>query len=205
MFPDRQRLKEIFKSVLQFELEFVRVTRIGVERMTRGMAAEFATIARELKFTQLGFYAICVAAFFIAMFPWIDYRITFASEEYADVGSKTKLVFLLPSLFGLLLATFNIPFRQTVYRVILVLTALIYVAGLIWPNPIHTSMHSGDFHVRFWTYLYGLTLAGLAVLAGQALSETTIHPERFQGRLLPELHPEEETSPRKRSAKSARA
>ncbi|MCE9600258.1 MAG: hypothetical protein K8S54_20030 [Spirochaetia bacterium] len=204
MFLSNLNIKDRLSAILKFEIEFFHVTRIGIERMTRGILAETLTIVRDLTFIQLGFYAFCLIGFILAMLPWVDYRITFASEEYADVGSTSKLAYLLPSIAGALLATFNIPFRQWIYRIIAGLAGLLYVIGLIFPNPIHTSMVSGDFHVRFWTYLYGIALLVQAALSAQALTETTIHPERFQERLLPMLHPEEEPSPRKRSSKSAR-
>jgi len=197
---------EYIQTLLRFEREFFRVTISGVKRILGGAIGEVIVTIREMTFYQLGFYLTCILAFFVAVLPWLQYNILFMSEETIDVGSSAKLGFLLPSILGLIFATVPVPYRLNIYRGVAGLAGLIYIAGLIFANPIHTSIQSGDYHFRFWTYVYFPILMVQVALSGPALADSALHLTRFQDRLFPATRTEEASKPtsRKRSVRPAR-
>ncbi len=199
-------LTESLKRILAFEREFAAVIVHGISAVVRTIAAEANALFQALTFYQLGFYAASVGIMIAGAASWIRYIIDFGAPEAVDVGSSAKLLFLLPGITGLLFATFPLPYRTQIYRATAALSGLLYVAGLIFPNPVHTSIQEGAFHFRFWLYLYGPLLVTQAALSVQGLTDAAIHPERIRERLFPPAPAEEgKPSSRRKTTRSGRA
>ncbi|HMU82122.1 MAG TPA: hypothetical protein PKE49_05080 [Leptospiraceae bacterium] len=196
----------VLKQAAEFEKDFARASFVGALQMARHVALEIKHTVTNLSVFHLSYYLASCVLILVALAPWIEYQIDFGTPESVDVGSSAKLIFLLPGLVGLLVATFELPFRVQAYRISAGLAVLVWIGGLIFPNPVHTSIHAGEFHLRWWLYLYGPLLLAQGTLSLQGLTEASIHLDRFQDRLFPPpAAPEGKAPSRRKGAKPGRA
>lgn len=117
---------------------------------------------------------LCVSS----LAAWIEYSVNF-QESTQSVGSNLKPVFFLPGFLGILFYLIGFRFRSTIFIVVVILVALLYGIGIIYPNPVHTSMlERSEYSFQpVWLVLYGLALIGAGIGARFALADALINPD----------------------------
>lgn len=162
------------KACVQFEKELFLATIAGVRAVAAELARPFKVLLSSLTLVQIAFLASCLGALVVGLLPWIEYRVTFQSEEVVTVGSSAKVLFLLPALAGVILSAVEWRHKRLVLLVVCAAAGLAFAAGVVLPNPVHTSIMQGDFHVRWVSYGYVPFLVLIAALSGRAFEKTTL-------------------------------
>lgn len=126
---------------------------------------------RGLPFMQLLFLISCLALILTASPAWISYSVKFAETQTMRIGSSLRILFVLPGLLGIALAASGLRFRLILFLAVYAACAGFYVAGFLFPNPLHTEMvRAEDFHLTIPVYLYALPLLVCGFLSRQGLA-----------------------------------
>ncbi len=129
---------------------------------------------------QYLFIASSMAMTVIALIPWISYNVTLLELETITIGSNFKTLFALPGLLGVAFVFTDLPFRKRIYYVIYALAAIVYLAGFIFPNPIHTKIiATTDYRVLPVVYIYGLLGAATIYLSIKALDRPVFQVRQY--------------------------
>ena len=170
----KDKASSVLRTVFNFEKELFLATLQGLRSFAGEIRKPFLVVVGHLSIVQLAFLAVCLVALVIGLLPWIQYRVVFQSEEVVNVGSSAKILFVLPALAGIALSALNLQHRRTILLVLCGAAALGFIAGVIFPNPVHTSIVKGSFSLRYVAYAYLPFLALIAGLSEKAFEKTTL-------------------------------
>ncbi|MEQ9367067.1 MAG: hypothetical protein RIF32_22725 [Leptospirales bacterium] len=130
------------------------------------------------------------------LFPWIVYDVNLLAPEIAGRGSNYRILFFLPGPLGLLLYAIGVQYRLPIFYAVGALVGLLYLAGILWPNPVHTLMRDpADYRFHISMLIYGGSLALAAATAWQALRSHLVTPGAIRAYLLEPRAPTEELNP----------
>lgn len=130
------------------------------------------------------------------LFPWIVYDVTLLAPEVAGRGSNYRILFFLPGPLGILFYAIGGKYRLLVYYGLAVLIGLLYLAGVFFPNPIHTFMQNpGEYQFHPSIFVYGGSLALAVATAWQALRSSLISLDDIRAYLLEPRKPAEALNP----------
>jgi len=115
-------------------------------------------IVLSLSLIQLGFFILCFLIIVLGFRPGLSYNMDLLGLEIYYIGSKLKIIFVIPGMLGILFLIMEFSRRKIIFLVLSSLIVLIYLIGLLLPNPIHTSIASVDITFSFWFYLNGIVL-----------------------------------------------
>lgn len=169
----REKARAILSVLLAFEKELFQSTLSGVRCLALEIRKPFQVILGHLSLVQLAFLGFCLGGLVAGLLPWIQYRVVFQSEEIVNVGSAARVLFVLPALAGIVLSAVEISRRRLILLILCALAALGFIAGLIFPNPVHTSIVPGAFHIRWVAYVYVPFLGLIAYFSERAFEKTT--------------------------------
>lgn len=169
----KEKTTSVLRSAILFEKELFFSTVRGLQTLALEIRKPFQVLLGHLSLMQLAFLGFCLGGLVVGLLPWIQYRVVFQSEEIVNVGSTAKVLFVLPALGGMVLSAVEISWRRMILLILCAAAGLGFVAGLIFPNPIHTSIVSGAFHIRPVAYAYIPFLALIAYFSEQAFEKTT--------------------------------
>jgi hypothetical protein len=118
--------------------------------------------------------AVCLVIF--AVPGWISYRISFLGEPFqGTVPSNSRFIFAISGFVCLVLYFLEMPAARTIALVTVSACAILYIAGFIFPVPLHTYLQNEtDFQYTLWMYLSAIPMAGLFVTLREALQKPTI-------------------------------
>ncbi len=117
------------------------------------------------------FLVACLGMMVTALPGWVVYSVNFGEPETVRIGSTYRLLFILPGLSGLVLALSVFRFRYPLFLFLYGVSAATYLAGFVFPNPVHTEIvRADDFSLTFWVYLYALVLIAGGVFSRQGLT-----------------------------------
>lgn len=169
----KEKATSVLRSVVVFEKELLVATVAGLRSIAAEIRKPFQVLLGHLNLSQLVFLAVCLGCLVTGLLPWIQYRVVFQSEEIVNVGSTTKVLFVLPALAGIILSALEIRQRRLVLLVLCGVAGMAFVGGIIFPNPVHTSIVPGEFHLRWVAYTYVPFLALVAYSSEKAFEKTT--------------------------------
>ena len=169
----KEKTRSVLRALLTFEKELFFTTLLGVRSFALEIRKPFQVILGHLSLVQLAFLGFCLGGLVVGLLPWIQYRVVFQSEEIVNLGSAARVLFVLPALAGIVLSAVDVSRRRLILLILCALAALGFIAGLIFPNPIHTSIVSGAFQIRWVAYVYVPFLALIAYFSEQAFEKTT--------------------------------
>ncbi|MBE7436865.1 MAG: hypothetical protein HS115_00305 [Spirochaetales bacterium] len=131
--------------------EYVRLTLLGWWSVVR-------TVARELEsygggIWQRHVYLTSGLAMILLVIPgWVEYELTFLQKaETYTIPTNSRFVFALAGLISILLYIFEMPAALILGRVATVLALAVYIAGFLFPAPLHTYLQ-GDYSFTLWAY-----------------------------------------------------
>ena len=154
------------------------------------------SLAGDLTIMQIFFLVGRFGIVGMNLFPWIVYNVDLMAPEVAGRGSSYRMFFLLPAPLGLLFYLIGGKYRLPVYYGALVIVGLLYLAGFLFPNPIHTDMQRPeDYRLHLSVFLYGGFLALVAATGWQALQTTLVSFDGAKAYLLEPRRPAEPLNP----------
>lgn len=169
-----EKASSVLRKTLDFEKELLFATAQGLRSVAGEVRKPLMVMIGHLSVVQVAFLGFCVAALVAGLLPWIQYTVVFQAEEVVNVGSSAKILFVLPALAGIGLSALNLPYRRKILLVLCAAAALGFIAGVIFPNPVHTSIVAGSFRLRYLAYAYVPFLALIAGLSERAFEKTTL-------------------------------
>ncbi|MCR9140675.1 MAG: hypothetical protein NXI24_00270 [bacterium] len=149
--------------------------------------------AADTSLVQVAFLAGCLGIIATTLlFPWIVYDVNLLAPEVAGRGSVYRIFFFLPGPLGLLLYFIGGRFRLPAFYGVVGLVGALYLAGMLWPNPVHTLMSDpAEYRFHFSIYVYGAALLLTAATAWQALQNHLVSLSEMRSYLLEPRAPQE--------------
>lgn len=146
-----------------------------------------SALVGRLTLVQIGFVASSFLILALTVAPWLRYSIRLPESESIALSAGYKPLFLLPGLLGLVAFLFDLPRRRQIYYALLIPVAILYIVGIIFPNPIHTSIvHRGDYSLTVWMFAYGGFLLTNGLTAFSALQHPLYQFRKLLGDFLTE-------------------
>ncbi|MCB1323602.1 MAG: hypothetical protein H7A21_15960 [Spirochaetales bacterium] len=174
-------LEELLSGVL----DVTTAVLVGWRRVATRTGELVVLRARRLDRMQWAFLGSVLVLGVLTILPWVRYTATLQATESYGIGSENRLWFFLPAPLGLLFFAIGIPRRLQVFLGALILVAVLYIAGIVYPNPLHTAIaRPEDYSLTVWLYLYGLFLVVVAGLARPALEQPLVWPADVRAYLL---------------------
>ena len=93
----REKASSALRSFLLFEKDFFFTSLVGLRSVAMEIQRPFRVLLGHLNLSQVVFLAMCLGCLVTGLLPWIQYRVVFQSEEIVNVGSTTKVLFVLPT------------------------------------------------------------------------------------------------------------
>lgn len=176
-----------FTTIFRHLGDLVRVVVLGWAGVARTLLAWIGEQLARMDMMQMAFVIASVALALAGLAPWISYEVDLMSPETPARGSNYRTLFILPAILGLVLYLFGPAgrYRLPIYYGGLILVAILYVAGIIFPNPVHTYIReANDYSLNPWLFVYGGFLLIAAVTGRAALQRPLFTPDDLKRELL---------------------
>ena len=152
-------------------VRFVRVNLLGWFSIFRRVALWVFRKFMALALVEILFLTLCLLSVAFALLPWIEYDVQFRTLETVRVGSRCKILFVVPGMLGLLFRLRTFSTRTTIYYFLVAPVAVLYGLGYAFPNPVHHAFLKDTLWLYApWIYAYGFCLLALVALAERALA-----------------------------------
>ena len=167
------------KTIPEALIALVWINLEGWYTVLRRVLARLLSVLSGLSLFQLLFFLSSFAVLALAFPNWIEYHTKFLVNETINTGSRFKLLFALPGLFGIFAGIIGIPRRREIFYTLFACVFILYVTGFFLPGLIHASFkNTADFQLTPILYgLYGVALLVCAATAGRALAKPLIIPK----------------------------
>ncbi len=171
--------------------ELLRVIMLGWIGVGRALIGWIGEQLSRMDIMQIAFVIASLALAFAGLAPWITYEVDLMSPETPSRGSNYRTLFILPAILGLFLYLSGTAgrYRLPLYYGGVILVAILYVAGIIFPNPVHTYIReTNDYSLNPWVFVYGGFLVLAAVTGRGALQRPLFTPDDLKRELLETRH-----------------
>lgn len=162
--------------------------------VARSLLNSVQSLAAGLSLVEWVFLLGCLGVIATTLlFPWIIYNVDLLAPEVAGRGSNYRLLFFLPGPLGILLYAINGRLRLPLFYTIAGLAAALFLAGILWANPVHTLMQDArDYRFHPALYAYGAALGIALATAWRALQGSLVSLEAVRDYLLEPRSPDED-------------
>lgn len=164
--------------------------------VARSVAESISTQFARLSLFEVLFLLASLGVAFTSLWPWIAYDVNLIEPETAGRGSSYRMLFFLPGALGVFLYCLGGKYRHILYLASAGLIAALYLAGLAFPNPIHTDMsRPADYHLEPVLFVYFACLVVALLTSMRALRKPLVSFELLREALCETQHPTEPLNP----------
>lgn len=168
-------------------VKLAQVNFSGWKNMLTETARLLGAFIVSFELVQLMFLISLFAAAFSALLPWIEYTVDLNGRENVMIGSRLKIIFLLPSIAGVLMSVIDWRWRMRIFYGSLLTAGVAYIGGFFLPQIFHSALiRREDYSFTPWIYLYGALLAVSGALSRSGMKKPLLEPARiFQKLVMP--------------------